>query len=160
LVGTPENSAAPGRSRSGVATMWTMVLAWALVRVVAGSRQARPLPAEAGRLSRRSGSGFEEKQHASTAEVAEPGRGRQADSPTGIPARGWKDILWRVYEEFGKDRVMSLAAGVTYYALLAPFAFVGTLCDSACRASRTQARRSASDGVDNLGQHNVPRLYA
>ena len=30
--------------------------------------------------------------------AAEPGRGREADTPTEIPA-GWKDILWRIYEE-------------------------------------------------------------
>jgi membrane protein len=104
-----------------------MVLAWALIRVVAGSRESRSLPADAGRPSGRSGLGFEDKQHASTAEAADPGRGRQADSPTEIPALGWKDVLWRVYEEFGKDRVMSVAAGVTYYALLAIFPAIAAL---------------------------------
>jgi membrane protein len=112
LVRTPMNSATSGRSRS---TMWTMVLAWALIRVVAGSRESRSLPADAGRPSGRSGLGFEDKQHASTAEAADPGRGRQADSPTEIPALGWKDVLWRVYEEFGKDRVMSVLASPTMH---------------------------------------------
>ena len=27
----------------------------------------------------------------------EPGRGREASSPQDIPARGWKDIFWRVF---------------------------------------------------------------
>jgi hypothetical protein len=27
-----------------------------------------------------------------------PGRGRHAQSPTAIPSKGWKDILWRTYE--------------------------------------------------------------
>src|SRR5215207_11714466 len=49
----------------------------------------------------------------------EPGRGREATSPTEIPARGWKDILWRVYEEINKDRILAVAAGVTFYGLLA-----------------------------------------
>jgi membrane protein len=65
--------------------------------------------------------GREGKEHASPAAALQPGRGRAAASPTQIPARGWKDILWRTYQEVQKDRVLSIAAGVTYYALLALF---------------------------------------
>ena len=46
-------------------------------------------------------------------------RGRLAARPSEIPAPGWKDILWRVYAEISDDRVMLVAAGVTYYLLLA-----------------------------------------
>ena len=49
------------------------------------------------------------------------GRGRLASNPSDIPARGWKDILWRVYENVNNHRIMSVAAGVTFYALLALF---------------------------------------
>lgn len=49
------------------------------------------------------------------------GRGNAADTPTEIPARGWMDVAWRVYGSIQKDRVMLVAAGVTYYALLALF---------------------------------------
>src|SRR3954451_15669396 len=49
------------------------------------------------------------------------GRGRDADSPAQIPKRGWKDILLRVYNGFGEDRILMNAAGVTFYALLAFF---------------------------------------
>jgi membrane protein len=38
-----------------------------------------------------------------------------------IPTPGWKDFAWRIYEDFQRDRVMLVAAGVTYYALLATF---------------------------------------
>ncbi len=51
----------------------------------------------------------------------ETDRGRQADKPTDIPAKGWKDILWRVVERFSQERIMLIAAGVTFYALLALF---------------------------------------
>ena len=51
--------------------------------------------------------------------AAEGGRGRQADSPTHIPARGWQDILWRTYEEISADRVLLVAAGVAFYCMLA-----------------------------------------
>lgn len=46
-------------------------------------------------------------------------RGRSADSPVEIPPHGWKDILWRVFSEISDDRVMLIAAGVTFYSLLA-----------------------------------------
>ena len=51
--------------------------------------------------------------------AAQPGRGRSADAPTHIPLRGWKDILWRIYEDIGKHRLLLAAAGVTFYAMLA-----------------------------------------
>jgi membrane protein len=47
------------------------------------------------------------------------GRGREATAPTAIPWSGWKDILWRTYAEISDDRLMLIAAGVTFYALLA-----------------------------------------
>src|SRR5262245_32801092 len=51
----------------------------------------------------------------------ERGRGREAEKPADIPAKGWKDIAWRVYENIQNDRVLLVAAGVTYYGLLALF---------------------------------------
>ena len=57
----------------------------------------------------------------------DPGRGRFADRPSEIPARGWKDILWRVYEGISEDRVLANAAGVTFYALLALFPGIAAL---------------------------------
>jgi membrane protein len=47
------------------------------------------------------------------------GRGRAAGRPEHIPARGWKDILWRTWKEMQEDRLVSVAAGVTFYLLLA-----------------------------------------
>jgi membrane protein len=41
-----------------------------------------------------------------------------AAAPTRIPWRGWKDILWRTYEQISADRLMLIAAGV-FYAMLA-----------------------------------------
>jgi membrane protein len=49
------------------------------------------------------------------------GRGRGADTPSQIPPRGWKDILVRTYREMTDDRVLAIAAGVTFYLLLALF---------------------------------------
>ncbi|TCT03550.1 YihY/virulence factor BrkB family protein [Aquabacter spiritensis] len=55
----------------------------------------------------------------------EPGRGRTATSPLGIPRRGWRDILVRTFKEFFSDRVLGLSAGVTFYTLLAVFPALG-----------------------------------
>lgn len=52
---------------------------------------------------------------------AEPGRGRLADGPADIPARGWKDILWRVWESSMEDRVMTVAGSMAFFCLLAIF---------------------------------------
>jgi membrane protein len=51
----------------------------------------------------------------------EPGRGRHAGSPWQIPWKGWKDILWRTYEQIGEDRLLAVAAGVVFYGMLAVF---------------------------------------
>jgi membrane protein len=127
----PTPSDAPAGGSSTTSALWGIVLAWVLVRLVAGGRGA-PEPAAAGARAVGGGSvgserGFAEKRHAAPGAAREPGRGREAASPTEIPSRGWKDVLWRVYEEFGKDRVTSVAAGVTYFALLAIFPAIAAL---------------------------------
>ena len=44
-----------------------------------------------------------------------------------VPARGWKDILLRVWKNIGKDRVVVVAAGVTFYSVLALFPAIAAL---------------------------------
>lgn len=53
--------------------------------------------------------------------------GRFAESPSEIPAKGLRDVLWRVYEEVMTDRVTLIAAGATYYIVLALFPGMGVL---------------------------------
>ncbi len=48
-------------------------------------------------------------------------RGRDAQGPSEIPLKGWYDVLWRVWVEIGDDRVFLIAAGATFYLLLALF---------------------------------------
>lgn len=55
----------------------------------------------------------------SKARAAQTGRGRSADDPTEIPARGWKDILLRIKNEFGDDHVTLSAAGIAFFGFLA-----------------------------------------
>lgn len=62
---------------------------------------------------------------ANLAQAAQPGRGRQAETPAEIPARGWKDILLRTFKEFGDDQIPLISAGMTFYSLLALFPAIG-----------------------------------
>ena len=63
---------------------------------------------------------------ASSQAIQEHGRGRHAATPSDMPARGW-DILLRVWENIGEDRVILVAAGVTFYCLLAIFPAIAAL---------------------------------
>lgn len=49
------------------------------------------------------------------------GRGREARTPSEIPGRGWLDVFWRVWEGVREDRLLLVAAGTTFYLLLAMF---------------------------------------
>lgn len=48
-------------------------------------------------------------------------RGRHADKPQQIPAKGWFDILLRVKNQLDRDNASIIAAGLALYALLAIF---------------------------------------
>ena len=52
------------------------------------------------------------------ARAQEPGRGRHATAPWEIPWAGWKDILWRTYQQIGEHRVLAVAAGVVFYDIV------------------------------------------
>ena len=51
----------------------------------------------------------------------ERNRGRNADNPRGIPLQGWKDVAWRVFHSVEEHRLGLIAAGVTFYVILALF---------------------------------------
>jgi membrane protein len=48
-------------------------------------------------------------------------RGREAEHPGHIPAKGWKDIVIRSWSEVSDQNVFLIAGGVTYAVLLALF---------------------------------------
>ena len=105
----------------------------------------------------------------------EVGRGRSAETPSQIPARGWKDILLRVYHGISDNRILLVAAGVPFYSLLAifpgiaaPISIYGLFADPATVAGhldtianvapggavdvlREQMTRLASQGETTLG---------
>ncbi|MBO0140633.1 YihY/virulence factor BrkB family protein [Agrobacterium sp. Ap1] len=85
------------------------------------------------------------------------GRGRDADKPAEIPARGLKDVFWRIVSGVMEDRVTLIAAGVTYYLLLALFpaasvlvSLYGLMADPAAIADRIASLGSVmpADALD------------
>lgn len=102
-------------------------------------------------------------------------RGRHASSPSELPKAGWKDILLRVYANIGEHRILSLAAGMTYYTILAVFPalaalvaiyglfsdpasiakhldqMAGVMPGGAIEVAREQLTRVASKGGQTLG---------
>jgi membrane protein len=105
------------------AALGLMAAAFLIERVVPADEKARPTPAQD--LSPQSGA----RRDASPAGLATEGgdRGRDATSPAEISAKGWKDILWRVYSNIGDHRILALAAGMTYYSILAIFPALAAL---------------------------------
>ncbi len=122
----------PGGSPDQASTLWVLMLGTALVALaVAQPRRAAhphpktPMPepdAEADRQRATNGGARSiEGRAARLIAATQPERGRHAETPADIPAAGWRDIAIRVYLEFIKDRVLAVAAGVTFYSLLALF---------------------------------------
>lgn len=54
-------------------------------------------------------------------------RGREANTPEQVPARGWRDILLRVKDEVSNDNLSIVAAGVAFFGMLAIFPALATL---------------------------------
>src|SRR3984885_14280284 len=60
-------------------------------------------------------------------ELSEPAQGRRFRNRFQIPWAGWKGILWRTFERTGEDRLLAIAAGVVFFALLAVFPAITAL---------------------------------
>jgi membrane protein len=112
---------------SGAETLVASVIAAiALARSAGSVASAPPAPTAAERRgpARRAGGGDYEVAGTTNDDrrrASELGRGRQAESPTEIPAAGWKDITKRTLAEVKADNVPLLSAGVAFYSLLALF---------------------------------------
>ncbi|MEY9161429.1 YihY/virulence factor BrkB family protein [Bradyrhizobium japonicum] len=105
---------------------WSIAAALGLLAVAfVWDRMAPAEPKEGGGLEPKE----DQSRHASPASLVTEGgdRGRHAMSPSDIPARGWKDILWRVYGNIGNHRILALAAGMTYFSILAIFPALAAL---------------------------------
>lgn len=103
-----------------------------------------------------------------TSNISGDGRGRLADSPSEIPARGWKDVLYRLYENIIEHRIVALAAGMTFYTLLAIFpalaalvAVYGLFSDPArITAHLEQAQGLLPGGAMDIARDQLTRVSA
>jgi membrane protein len=98
-----------------LATIAGLSIAYAAVRLEEWQRERRP-PAKAPLATVRAA---DEPSALQRQRALEAGRGRHARAPSRIPWRGWKDILWRTYGQISEDRLLLIAAGVVFYAMLA-----------------------------------------
>ena len=103
--------------RTEAAPIWAVAFAALLLAASFGRRRAGKGTTEAGADCRRAGDGT----------PPDEGRGRSADNPSEIPAKGWNDILLRVYHGISDDRILLVAAGVTFYLLLSIFPGIAAL---------------------------------
>ena len=152
--------------------LWTMALGAALLGVVALPRRtaasadrARP-NVDAGQDSARQESPSHEGADAHRVARTERDRGRSAESPTEMPAAGWKDILKRTYRDIGENRLTLVSAGVTFFVLLAIFPAIaalvsvyGLVADVSTINQQIEALRGVlpSGGVDIVSEQ-VKRL--
>ena len=136
----PAPDSAPARAAApegGASTVWTLALATALIGLVALPRRSArgavgaSVDRAPGRSADRDGARRTSPAHAGreahAVARAEADRGRQASTPTEIPAKGWKDIALRAYHDIGENRLSLIAAGVTFFTLLAIFPAVAAL---------------------------------
>ncbi|HVX79225.1 MAG TPA: YihY/virulence factor BrkB family protein [Bradyrhizobium sp.] len=101
-------------------------------------------------------------------ELAQRGRGRHSSSPFRIPWAGWKDILWRTYQRTGEDRLLAIAAGVVFYALLAVFpaitalvSFYGLFADPSTISKNLQTLAlMLPEGSFQIVQDQIARVLA
>lgn len=59
--------------------------------------------------------------------AARPNTASGASSPADVPARGWYDVARGVWTKIGKNRVLAVAAGLTFYAILSIFPAISAL---------------------------------
>ena len=165
---TTKTNEVSGRA-SALGAFATLAAAVAVAYLVPDGKEEKTGHARAGEFASRHGS------NGTSREALEPGRGRHASAPSEIPARGWKDILLRVYRNISDHRVLALAAGMTFYSLLAIFpalaalvaiyglfadpgaiaahlnAVSGFIPSGALDVARDQLTRVASNGEGTLG---------
>lgn len=82
------------------------------------------------------------------AEAFVSGRGREATQPFHIPPRGWKDIAFRLKDEWGEDHVTLSGAGVAFYGFLALIPALAALVS--ILGLVTQGRGDATEVINDL----------
>jgi membrane protein len=121
----PDDTGRPPNGGRGQIPLWATVVGAALLALgfrlgqYAGNRGRAERATEAPERSA--------ERSRDRPQAPDAARGRHADIPSQIPLRGWKDILLRVYHNIGEHRIVALAAGVTFYSILALFPAIAAL---------------------------------
>ena len=85
--------------------------------------------------------------------------GGQADTPTQIPAKGWKEVLLRTKQQIKEDNVTLLAAGVAFYLFLALFpALIAAVTIYGLVADPQQVEQQIASVADTLPQEAAALL--
>jgi membrane protein len=103
-----------------------------------------------------------------TRELSQQDRGRHSATPLQIPWRGWKDVLWRTYEQINDDRLLAIAAGVVFFGLLAVFPAItalvscyGLFADASTISGNLQTLAyMLPDGSFQIVQDQIARVLA
>jgi membrane protein len=103
-----------------------------------------------------------------TRELAQHDRGRHSASPVQIPWKGWKDVLWRTYNQINEDRLLAIAAGVVFFGLLAVFPAItalvscyGLFADASTISGNLQTLAyMLPDGSFQIVQDQIARVLA
>jgi len=132
VANNARNTAGADREEPSPLDKWTVISGVALLMAatltaVLAPEERRPRELSDRRNPLRDGPGEAALREAAPETRDQNDRGRLASSPSEIPARGWKDILLRVYSNISEHRVLALAAGMTYYSLLAIFPAIAAL---------------------------------
>jgi membrane protein len=98
----------PGGQRHGGG--WSLAAALGVLAVAFVADRLAPAENEVPSPGKEAAAGLTDKDHV-----------RSATTPSEMPVRGSKDILLRVYANVSDHRLLALAAGMTYYSLLAIF---------------------------------------
>ncbi|MET0219475.1 MAG: YihY/virulence factor BrkB family protein [Tardiphaga sp.] len=154
-------------NRTGTESLWlvaaTTVAVLALQSYV-NPRSAKPaLPARPQHRADRV-----PPPEAFTRELAQRDRGRHSSHPLQIPWQGWKDVLWRTYEQINDDRLLAIAAGVVFFGLLAVFPAItalvscyGLFADASTISGNLQTLAyMLPDGSFQIVQDQIARVLA
>ena len=82
--------------------LWSVLFSATLVGVMFATEMGRIYRSQPPRSTRSAAPTF------GASPLSEGGHGRHADTPWQIPLGGWKDILWRTYEQIGEDRLLAV----------------------------------------------------
>jgi membrane protein len=149
-IGEVHQDPTAGPAQSGRVPLWVIAATALLVAAGFARRPPRALhPARA--------------DHAKL----EVGRERSTTTPSEIPARGWKNILFRVYNGISADRILANAAGVAFFVLLALFpgiaalvSIYGLFADPSSIAGHLDTISGVAGGAIDVVREQMPRVSA